>query len=244
MFYPTRSDKHKFIMCTNGKCASTTMKHWYCAIHNMPAKCIWTCHNNLQYNDARFKVDAAEFNAHPYYKFIVVRNPWYRLVSFFSYWVLSQVYTEGMTLANTFEDLVHALHRNGGPRDTHTQLQTKGFRDPEHCFDAIVHVETLATDMEQVCRDCDIPYDPALFEKKLTISKTSKQSDADFVAQHGPAWKLPAKNFIKDGIPHWKLFYNQELLDLVSSMYQQDIQVLGYSAAHVFQDFEVPSASG
>lgn len=224
MFYAHRSDKYKFIMCTNGRCGSTIVKRWYLKHHGMPTPAIPSqIHNLLQYDDPSLFVSRDEFNEHRYHKFIVVRNPWERLVSFYkTKVVINQSNYEGLGRSSTFRDLVDLVAERG-PRDSHTVLQTSqldGLR-----FDRVVHLENISTDMREVSRLCRIPWDASDFSDRLYASpvndstRKSNRSVEKFAGE---------RLLLDENWPKWREFYTQSSADKISEVYAEDIKRFGY----------------
>ena len=225
MFYAHRSDRYKFIMCTNGRCGSTTIKRWFLKIHGRPLPSpgdFRSVHNALQYNDPALHISRDEFYSHPYFKFILVRNPWARLVSFYkTLVVVNQTNSEGMGRANSFEQLVNQISKDG-PKDAHTIPQSEGIQGLE--FDRVISLESIGVDMSEICGYCGIDE----FEEEKLFSSPLTDHTGDSYS------KWAGERFVEDGVwPHWREFYTQEILDKVSTIYASDLIAFDYQWSDV-----------
>jgi len=224
MFYAHRSDRFKFIMCTNGRCGSTLLKRWYLSIHGMDQPIPGdhpSVHRALPYNDEKLYVEKERFNEYPHFKFLVVRNPWERLVSFYKVWVVAnQQNHEGLGRDCTFEQLVDQLLENG-PSDSHTWHQAYGLNGLK--FDKLVYLEHLARDMRSVCNSCGIDFDEQFFAQR--VFEAPVVGGGKIKSPH----KVPGHKFYEvDEWPSWQNFYTQELADKVSKIYKLDCTYFGY----------------
>lgn len=226
MFYAHRSDKYNFIMCTNGRCGSTALKRWYLELHDMPMPIesdYVSVHQALMYNDPRFFVDPEKFNEMPHYKFLTVRNPWERLVSFYKIFVvINQHNYEGLGRATSFQQLVELLVERG-PRDPHTSLQSDGLGGLD--FNRTVYVEDFAEGMAAVSFESGVPVAEGYFSKRFFTSPVSTSS---WTARKVSS--SPGEVFVDTEVwPKWGDFYTPELFGMVSKIYAKDIKAFGYT---------------
>lgn len=224
MFYAHRSDKHNFIMCTNGRCGSTLLKRWYLQLHEMPMPIegdYASVHQALLYDDPRFRVDLGGFNAMKHFKFLVVRNPWERLVSYYKVWVvLQQKNSDGLGSGVTFKGVVEHLAREGA-KDAHSSPQTNGLEGLE--FDRIVYLENIESDMRSLCNATRVPFLEDFFSTKIFEAPTTD------VQLGRKVFKMPGSYFIDNNAwPRWRDFYTPPLVEAVAKFYAEDIRRFGY----------------
>jgi len=238
MFYAHRSDRHNFIMCTNGRCGSTLLKRWYLKLHGLPVPIesdYSSVHQALMYDDPRFFVDREKFNAMPHYKFLTVRNPWERLVSFYKVFVaINQQNHEGLGRAASFQDLVDRLVKHG-PSDAHVISQTEQLDGLK--FERIVYVEDFEPGMRAVCAESGVPWEEGVFSKRVFPSPTTSNESwgSDKIS------KTPGGMFVEKEVwPHWRDFYTPKLLASVSEIYAKDIEAFGYKLDGTSGSLELP----
>jgi hypothetical protein len=224
MFYAHRSDRFKFIMCTNGRCGSTWLKQWFLKIHGkaLPAPGDFGgIHSSLPYEAEDLHVERSKFNGHPYFKFILVRNPWERLVSFYKTWVVAnQINHEKLGRDSSFEMLVSQLE-NKGFSDAHVFPQFEGLEGLS--FDKVVYLESLESDMQEVCRACNIDLDQLDFSDRLFSSLLVEGKPIKEVYRATGHEIVESEHW-----PDWKNFYNEDLRSRVAKLYEMDIKSFGY----------------
>lgn len=224
MFYAHRSDRYKFIMCTNGRCGSTLIKKWYLQIHGRPlpvAGDLMSIHGALLYDAPDLHVAKAGFNENPYFKFLVARNPWERLVSFYKVWVvLNQQNHESLGRGATFSQLINQIEKTGGS-DAHVVSQVSGLEGLS--FDRIVHLENVADGMRGVCSACNVKFDPKHFSEMVFQAPVNEGKGIESIPT------TPGSKFVElDQWPEWRRFYTQKMADTVSRVYAKDIKAFGY----------------
>lgn len=236
MFYAHRSDRFKFIMCTNGRCGSTLTKRWYLSIHGRDLPIPGdhsSVHNALPYEDEDLHVARAGFDGHPYFKFIVVRNPWERLVSFYKVWVVSnQINHESLGRDCSFEKLIDQLEKDG-PKDANTVQQ---FQDLDGLkFDKIVYLEDVDSGMKEVCQACNIGFDEPQFSERIFESPLIEGDPIKDIH------KATGHEIVeRDHWPEWRRFYTKSLRDRISKIYARDIEAFGYQWPSLDGDVEYP----
>lgn len=237
MFYAHRSDRFKFIMCTNGRCGSTLLKRWYLGIHGreLPISGDHTSvHNALPYEDEDLHVARGGFNRNPYFKFIVVRNPWERLVSFYKVWVVSnQTNHEGLGRDCSFEKMVDQLEKDDGPKDAHSIQQSRDLDGLK--FDKIVYLEDVKSGMKDVCGACNISFQESQFSERIFEAPLI---DGDPIKD---IHKATGHEIVeREHWPEWRQFYTEELRDRVSKIYAKDIETFGYEWSRLDGEVKYP----
>ena len=177
------------------------------------------------------------------YKFIIVRNPYERLVSFYCQKVIR--YTQGekriphyceVTKLNkdlehykyfeiesniSFEDFVKDLStRNIYKMERHLKPQVVGIENI--LFHKVVKLEKFNEDVKDVCEELKIDYESIV---KKPVENTYNKLDSI----NEPVFDKKTKWFLENGIPkNYELFYNKEIKDLVYKIYQTDFEIFKY----------------
>lgn len=241
---------YQFIYCPVYKVASSSMMAALLALSNSSKKekllqgsrLNIRMYIELNYSLASYSYSKAkQFLSSDYFKFVIVRNPWEKLVS---------------TYANFFV----ALLPNGEPSDFSKRLtcQFHGAENYEmhkdsmsfrqfiidyilptkdedlnlHCtpqnlflgdvkYDFIGKQETLNTDLKYIKEKLNLPLElPKLNRTKYDSGSGYSQNFADFSPQD--LRKLP------HGLPKYQQFYTPELIEIVRQRYQKDIERFTY----------------
>jgi hypothetical protein len=178
-------------------------------------------HGSLPYDAEDLHVERGGFNNHPYFKFVVVRNPWERLVSFYKVWVVANQHNhEGLGRDCSFEMLVSHIENNGFS-DAHVYPQFEGLEGL--IFDKVVHLESLNSGMQEVCRSCNIDFDPSHFSE-IVFSAPSIEGKPIKDVHCATGHEIVES----DHWPAWKSFYNEDLRARVAKLYARDIEAFGY----------------
>ena len=252
------SDKHLFTVITNPKCACGTIKHWFYYVNNILPRTMAECldqdlspHDPYKGPRENWIDEKVMTQRVPppdnYYRFIVVRNPWARLVSTFVEKVITKnsLYP-GSTLhsddyeyscLNTKELTCKWCGIHGPtalPKDiTFRQFVHRICGVADHQLDAhlipqnsyyrgikfnrVVKVENLVEDMDKVREDIGISDD---FDFGICRwGEMPKADPADKVPEG--LYDIPA-NQLKGPFPAYKHFYDQGLIDMVTRRYEVD----------------------
>lgn len=206
------------------KCGSSTLEDWY---EKLPG------------------LDFKENNIH--YKFLVIRNPFMRLYSFYSDKIVKRnfvkrtgnlLYGNESSRFNTtgdiiegcsFRELVNRMFqedKRGNRFEAHLESQvdhiglTKEFIDS---MDLVVRLEDFSEGMTEVCSSTGIPPDSIL--RKLVGASNKVEGTFNNVSD------LKREDFLKlGGVPKdYKLFYDDDLVNKVSQMYSSDLSLLNYT---------------
>ncbi len=203
-------DKYKFVLYTFAKSAGETMKHWFVCIQK---DIDFNLLENSNYKDFSHKVPpiffkrphvkvsqlSDEYNEN-YFHFIVVRNPYSRLVSAWfdkiSNSMIRAFYKENISFENWLEELF--LIKNRQEMDNHWKPQYYIAEELDNI--KICKVESLQEDMNDVCDILDIPK-YKMHNRKETMRRYKK--------------------------PFYE-YYNDRTIEIVLDIYKKDFELLGY----------------
>ncbi len=214
--YRTINHAKKFIAFFSPKCGSTTVKEWFIDSleHDGPME-----HAAL----TQYMIPACDVENYPNYrKIFFIRNPFQRLVSFYCGFVVRETplwcfaddeghnRLEGKTFAEMVSILAALAHR-GKAFQHHLQPQLQGIEGVQ--FDSVLPIESFDTEIGALSRQLGINYDP----KRLNATRYQKEG-TDYSYDRAP------DEIKQQGIPGSEFFYNEALLDTVSSLFREDIK--------------------
>jgi hypothetical protein len=165
------------------------------------------------------------------YQYIVVRNPYIRIVSFYCQKIIKKYEIGHRNLLHwydnetsnyiTFEEFVKKLNEiNVFYAERHLAPQTNGIFGLK--FNKVVSLENFNEDIKDVCINLNIPYDEIISKN---IENTYDKVDDIEASVHNkkPDW------FIQNGIPSEpSLFYTDELKEIVYNEYKLDFEIFKY----------------
>jgi hypothetical protein len=166
------------------------------------------------------------------YQYIVVRNPYIRIVSFYCQKIVKKYelgdrhiwhWIESPNEPNyiTFEEFIHKLNDiNVHTAERHLLPQTYGIG--RQTFNHVVSLENFNNDIKQVCDDLKLPYDE-IISKNVENTYDKVDTIKTKVYDKKPDW------FIQNGIPSDpSLFYTEELKEIVYNKYKTDFELFKY----------------
>lgn len=214
--YRTINHDKKFIAFFSPKCGSTTVKDWFIASLGLDEPIE---HAAL----TRYMIPACDVEKFPgYRKIFFIRNPFQRLVSFYCAFVVrdtrlwcfaddaGQKRLEGKTFAGLVRTLAE-LARQGRSFQHHLQPQLKGVEGIE--FDDVVPIESFDSEIGALNRELGIDYAP----RRLNATGYGR-------GEAGYVYDLRPEEIERLGAPSSELFYNEELVDIVSRLFRDDIK--------------------
>ena len=228
MFNPLVSHKHKFICFWNAKCACGTIKTWFLNLHDV-FEWEYSPHSEVIHHTPTITKDQLQNEYADYYKFVVVRNPWKRLVSYYKNKKISMrhknlsftidkaqhLYTGDIT----FKELVHLLvNIPDERREDHVVSQYSGLEGID--FDKVVRIENFSNDMLEVKNELLLPLD-FNFDTNYHQPPSPISNSKDYVYNKRPL------DFNND-LPSYEYFYNEDIKKLLNQIYKEDIEVFNY----------------
>jgi len=192
---PVLDSQGKFMFFSNNKVAQTSINR-----RAMRDRCMVFKDNNTAYEAHYDTITKEMFES--MYKFTIVRNPWSRVVSAFSY----------------LRDKSHSGKVKG--------IRLKGMSFPDFVLGTLVSVGPSFDP------HFDHQYPKAYFNGECFLDFVGKienlKSDWQEIAKHinGPS-SLPHAN--KSKHKHYSEYYNPKTIKAVQKIYQQDIEAFGYS---------------
>jgi len=231
-FYPLVDRSHRFIVFWNAKCGCTSVKHMFLGIvvsEGFADRLVATrqIHQFIGYGDGPYSCAKSDLTDQfgDYYKWIVTRNPWRRVASFFLNKSPNGGNSEvdvGKTLDSrdmTFRGLVRSmLGIRADKLQHHLEPQVLGLEGVE--FDRVVELELADEGMAEVARELDIE---DLQLPKINVMRDRRkesQSWGDAVEFFGD---IPAMEFRGKSLPDWRALYDDELVEMVRDIYADDV---------------------
>ncbi len=233
MFYPLVNREKKFIAFWNAKAGCTAVKRWY-------LNTIGLDYQNL--NPHKFLASNANYGGTPeyyasrqqidneykdYFKFIVGRNPWARLASYYKNkkiqvgwknktWPIDTRIRNMNSENFTFRELVMFIDRTPDQfLEQHIRSQTSDLNGI--VFNRLVRLENFKTDMTHICNLLDI--------KERNFENTNKNtltSGGQLCCDRTPS------EFNEEFMPSYHYFYDDELKEIVGNKFKSDVDFFKY----------------
>ena len=235
--------EYKFIYCVIPKVACSSFKKIILQLSQHQAKIqqlkgvdfhVYVNHTFSLFRDSKLKVNNL-LNNPSYFKFAIIRNPWNRLISAyinkfvnlkepFTHEVIKCVYegqgqTPNYEQSITFKQFIHYLVATEDHLlDRHWKPQYLFLGNTK--FDFIGKFENLAEDFQYIKQKLNLDLDLEWMNK---TEKTENSSISENYADYYPQYLRKLGE-----IPNYRSFYTPELVELVRSRYQNDIEMFDY----------------
>lgn len=246
---PFINDEKKFIMFWMPRCGYTTSIYWFfgtLGLHNeidtlypelellfRVHRYAWEVWPKKYYGDQEthqiLETVVEKITDPDYYKFVIVRNPYSRLVSLFRGFManpeLFDILVPDKNEKISFAQFVENLFKiNLYFCDFHLRYQTANI-----CWgsgiqlDDIIELEQLREGLDRLNRKfgLDVPI------IKMNASKKMPRTEGLCFADHH--FDDLKKLYQSEGLPHYTSFYTPELKEKVSKLFKPDIETLGYT---------------
>jgi len=237
------SHEHRLLLFINAKCGSGTAKEWFLHTLNVLSDqqisegrvdefLGMSVHDYVRNSKTQFCATEQELRhtIHSYSKIIVVRNPWKRVVSFYSdkilirrNWLpaLNVLIKENYSKNMTFREFVRYVDQiPDNALEGHLQSQSHGRENIS--FDFVVKLEKFSVEMAQVAKALQLPQALVHIHRNRTPYKENI-TDAHI-------FDMKPREIVRP--PPYQYFYDQELHDIVRAKYRRDIERFNYE----FQD--------
>ncbi len=233
MFYPLVNREKKFVVFWNAKAGCTAVKRWYLNTIGLDYKSL---------NPHKYLVSHPRYGGSPlfyatrqqlddeyknYFKFIVCRNPWARLVSYYKNkkiqvgwknktWPIDIRMKDLNSEHFSFRDLVNFVDKTPDVfLEQHLRSQTSdlgGIR-----FDAIVKLERFEDEMNKVCDWLGVQERNFENTNKNLVTFNEKE-----------CCDMKPSEFGDDFMPSYESFYDDELKKIVANKFKSDIMYFDY----------------
>ena len=225
-YYTLINHSYKFIFFWNAKCGCSTIKKIFYEITEGNEYSGDNIHEFIGYlNSHKYFVPKEKLvNYSHYKKIIVVRDPWSRLVSFYTNKTLSanqesdiDIYGIFDSKNYSFNELVHILFvMKPELFQHHLELQSSGIEDIE--FDHVILLSEMSQKLPSILQSLGI--DIAQLHS-LTTNINSTSYDSSFSEKVIHLKPQEFKNLNR--LPSYHCFYNETLTYMVAEIYERDI---------------------
>lgn len=221
LMYFLVNDNKKFFIGWSAKAACTSVKMWFCNVAGIKAT-ESNVHKVLGYGQNKWSNlharDPKTFKN--YRKYIVIRNPYRRLVSGYI-----GVYIKNPNRSNrpwkTFQSFVEALEADPGFKniDRHHFVPQTGEYFPKinkiiNVWDRIIPAMDLSTHFKEINRELNVNFE---------ISKHNKSFEHREARVLKPAYSMTDEE-IKRHKPAFNCFYNEDIASVVHKIYKKDFE--------------------
>ena len=236
-YYPLINHPYKFIFFWNAKCGCSTIKKIFYEITEGDFYSEDNIHEFIGYlNTHKYFVPKENLENYSHYKkIIVVRDPWSRLVSFYTNKTLSadqesiiDIYGIFDSKNYSFNELVHIMFTMKPELfQHHLELQSFGIEDIE--FDRVIPLSEMSQQLPSVLQLLGID---TCKLRSLAESSNSTSYNSSFTKKVMHLKPEEFKNF--DRLPGYHCFYNETLIYMVAKIYEKDI--LKFNLTHILSN--------
>lgn len=238
-FHPLVAHDHEFVAFWNAKCGCTSLKYFFLATVEGEDEAKRLCgddekplHDYIGYENGPYAVtrNTLDRQLDGYFKFLVTRNPWARVSSFFldktankiNSWVDAEMTINSAGMS--FRELINVMLDFPPDRlQHHLEPQSLGLEGIE--FDDIVRLENAAIDFTRISQ--------AIGVSTIQFPHLNRSVISSDVTDFGFAGNRKADDFVGKPHPDWRRLYDSELINAVSEIYRADFE-------RFFSDYEPP----
>ena len=225
-YYSLINHPYKFIFFWNAKCGCSTLKKIFYEITEGDFYSGDNIHGFIGYlNSHKYFVPKENLENYSHYKkIIVVRDPWSRLVSFYTNKTLlvkkeSNIDIYGIFDSKnySFNELVHIMFTMKPELfQHHLELQAYGIEDIE--FDHVILLSEMSQKLPLILQSLGIDIGRL---RSLSTSSNSTSYDSSFTEKVMHLKPEEFNNFNR--LPSYHCFYNETLINMVAKIYERDI---------------------
>lgn len=223
--------KYKFILFWNGKCACTTIKKFFIKLIN-DKEGLSLKERDLHKHIMKYYLKNEEKKEEllkRYKKVIIVRNPYSRLVSFFTNKfiinnepIIIDKRKKAIKPKNfSFLDLVELILITP-PQFLEHHIALQSWEVENIHFNSVIKMEKLAENMEVFLFKNNI-------STEFNFNNKLGGHDTKYTDKLYSCFNIKAKDFNKNEIPNYKLFYNKEIANNILKYYENDFKKFYYS---------------
>ena len=225
-YYTLINHPYKFIFFWNAKCGCSTLKKIFYEITEGNFYSGDNIHELIGYlNSHKYFVPKEKLeNYSQYKKIIVVRDPWSRLVSFYTNKTLSASQESNIDIYGIFDsknysfnELVHIMFTMKPELfQHHLELQSSEIEDIE--FDHVILLSEMSQKLPSILQSLGIDTSSL---RSLSTNINSTAYDSSFTEK---VMHLKPEEFNKfNQLPSYHCFYNETLIHMVAKIYEKDI---------------------
>jgi len=212
------NDNHKFILCPIPKVAATSLETWF--MDSIGKKIIGrkiykVIREYRKKNKDRFyDLNKLYSYFNKYFSFIVVRNPYNRLIS-------AYINKRWWRKWKTFSIFVDNIPKDMNQINVHIRHQVYYFQGLK--YKKIIKLEELYKHENEILKNTNIKHNiPHLIPTKYNNKIDKNYSNYDKWSQN---WSF----FRENGFPTYSQFYNSKIKKRVFEIYRQDFEALRYA---------------
>ena len=216
------SEKYRFLLGWSAKGGCSSIKSWFLDVHNIKPPADGNVHKFIGYGGTEYSyVDWGDPERYQnYQKFLVVRDPYKRLVSgFVNKYVGRHFANDGW---DNFSEFVQVLADDPKLKRINRHHFTPQFSEAyadfaEHySFDSIIRLKQLREGLNSISSLTGAP------QVDVRKHNTSKHAPDTASEKHVSSWSIAKLKRNRSKLPPPESFYNYELVQLVEKIYQLD----------------------
>lgn len=220
------SERYKFLLGWSAKCGCSSIKKWFLHLHEIEEPADGNIHKFIGYgNTAYSRVEWSSPDRYAdYKKFLIVRNPYKRLISgFVNKYVGNHYENDGW---DSFEEFISVLSDDANFDRINKHHFTPQFSEDyprfarHFTFDAVFKLEELQRGLDSISRATHAP------EQGVESINTSSHDSEITSGEHVSRWSIDKLKSHKKNLPSPDRFYTYDLIKVVERVYQTDFENL------------------